>query len=42
MAKGKYEYWLTDEGLLQIGGWAMRTGTGGDRNSKQHAENQDR
>ena len=22
MAKGKYEYWLTDEGLLQIGGWA--------------------
>lgn len=22
MAKGKYEYWLTDEGLLQIGAWA--------------------
>nr|DAH35918.1 MAG TPA: terminase small subunit [Caudoviricetes sp.] len=22
MAKGKYEYWLTDEGLLLIGGWA--------------------
>lgn len=22
MAKGKYEYWLTDEGLLQLGGWA--------------------
>ncbi len=22
MAKGKYEYWLTAEGLLQLGGWA--------------------
>lgn len=22
MAKGKYEYWLTAEGLLKIGGWA--------------------
>ena len=22
MAKGKYEYWLTDEGLLRIEGWA--------------------
>lgn len=22
MAKGKYEYWLTSEGLLKIGGWA--------------------
>lgn len=22
MAKGKYEYWLTDEGLLRIAGWA--------------------
>lgn len=22
MAKTKYEYWLTDEGLLQISGWA--------------------
>lgn len=22
MAKGKYEYWLTPEGLLKIGGWA--------------------
>lgn len=22
MAKGKYEYWLTDEGLLQIEAWA--------------------
>lgn len=21
-AKGKYEYWLTSEGLLRIGGWA--------------------
>ena len=22
MAKGKYEYWLTPEGLLKIEGWA--------------------
>ena len=22
MAKGKFEYWLTDEGLLQLGAWA--------------------
>ena len=22
MAKGKYEYWLTPDGLLRIGGWA--------------------
>lgn len=22
MAKGKYEYWLTDEGLTKLGGWA--------------------
>jgi hypothetical protein len=22
MAKGKYEYWLTPEGLLKLGGWA--------------------
>lgn len=22
MAKGKYEYWLTDEGLLKLAGWA--------------------
>lgn len=22
MAKGKYEYWLTSEGLLKLGGWA--------------------
>ncbi len=22
MAKGKYEYWLTQEGLLKLGGWA--------------------
>ena len=22
MAKGKYEYWLTPEGLLQLEGWA--------------------
>lgn len=22
MAKGKYEHWLTEEGLLQIGAWA--------------------
>ena len=22
MAKGKYEYWLTDDGLLLLGGWA--------------------
>lgn len=22
MAKGKYEYWLTPEGLLRLGGWA--------------------
>ncbi len=22
MAKGKFEYWLTEEGLLQIGAWA--------------------
>ena len=22
MAKGKYEYWLTPEGLLRIQGWA--------------------
>lgn len=22
MAKGKYKYWLTAEGLLQLGGWA--------------------
>ena len=22
MAKGKYEYWLTDEGLIKLAGWA--------------------
>lgn len=22
MAKGKYEYWITPEGLLKLGGWA--------------------
>ena len=22
MAKGKYEYWLTEEGLLLLEGWA--------------------
>ena len=22
MAKGKYEYWLTPEGLLKLEGWA--------------------
>lgn len=22
MAKGKYQYWLTDDGLLRIQGWA--------------------
>ena len=22
MAKGKYEYWITEEGLLKIEGWA--------------------
>ena len=22
MAKGKYEYWLTQEGLLELEGWA--------------------
>lgn len=22
MAKGKYKYWLTEEGLLKIEGWA--------------------